>query len=530
MGVQTGKANVLGRQQKWFAKAETTAFSQIKPTATDAIKAETSMMKSDEASEAIVDNSDHRYDTESIEDKITNTWSFNGYIIPSGTPATEPDMGPMFKCAMGADNSGAGSKWIYTIASIQAWPTLSIYREFNGIWSQAMWGAWINSMTIKLASGSQPRVTFEGGAGDYAYTGPSTLNGDMGRAGNITAVADAGGGQLTISSTAHGLVAGNKVTVRGTTSYNGSELVVANPTADTFEITDTFVASETGSWLLAGAITAVADGGAGTVVISSANHGVSDGEEVTISGCVDPNYNGTFTVSGAVLNVSYKITATWGATDTGNWVSGSTTMIVQTVDKWQYAIGSIVSVDGENNGGAGYKVTAESSRPSFTLEALVAGADGDAVAPYVPTPTYTGSPIAGVLATIQVADEASTPQTIIPTDVEVKLENNHDVFGDEVGAQKVTDFAPDKCKVTVTIGLRMRQDWLQHLANARAFTTRDISIVFGNVAGKRINLDIDYGKAVSPDFTIPQDKSGTAKLVYTGYGSGANGPLIITFD
>ena len=68
-------------------------------------------------------------------------------------------------------------------------------------------------------------------------------------AGNaITAFADAGGGQVTVTSTGHGLYAGDSVTISGTTSYNGT-FTIANVTDDDFEITDTWVADDaTGVW------------------------------------------------------------------------------------------------------------------------------------------------------------------------------------------------------------------------------------------------------------------------------------------
>lgn len=68
------------------------------------------------------------------------------------------------------------------------------------------------------------------------------------KSGTITAFADAGGGQVTVTSAAHGLSAGQKVEIVGTTSYNGI-FTVANVTTNTFEITDTFVADDaTGTW------------------------------------------------------------------------------------------------------------------------------------------------------------------------------------------------------------------------------------------------------------------------------------------
>ena len=65
---------------------------------------------------------------------------------------------------------------------------------------------------------------------------------------SITAVADAGGGDITVTtSVQHPLYAGDSVTISGTTSYNGTYTVVSRASTTTFTVTETFVATETGT-------------------------------------------------------------------------------------------------------------------------------------------------------------------------------------------------------------------------------------------------------------------------------------------
>jgi hypothetical protein len=69
-----------------------------------------------------------------------------------------------------------------------------------------------------------------------------------GSTGSITVFADAGGGQVTVTSAAHGLSEDDYITIAGTTNYNGV-FQATNVTTDTFEITDTWVADDaTGTW------------------------------------------------------------------------------------------------------------------------------------------------------------------------------------------------------------------------------------------------------------------------------------------
>jgi hypothetical protein len=68
--------------------------------------------------------------------------------------------------------------------------------------------------------------------------------------GTITAVADYSGtvaGTVLVTDAAHGLSTGNTITIAGTTNYNGT-FTVTVVSVDTFYITETFVASETGTW------------------------------------------------------------------------------------------------------------------------------------------------------------------------------------------------------------------------------------------------------------------------------------------
>ena len=65
---------------------------------------------------------------------------------------------------------------------------------------------------------------------------------------SITAVADAGGGDITVTtSVQHPLYAGDTVTISGTTSYNGTYTVVSRASTTTFTVTATFVSTQTGT-------------------------------------------------------------------------------------------------------------------------------------------------------------------------------------------------------------------------------------------------------------------------------------------
>lgn len=81
---------------------------------------------------------------------------------------------------------------------------------------------------------------------DYRYIGAYDAALKFSR--SITAVADAGGGDITVTTSGdHPLYAGDSVTISGTTSYDGDYTVVSRASGTTFTVTATFVATETGT-------------------------------------------------------------------------------------------------------------------------------------------------------------------------------------------------------------------------------------------------------------------------------------------
>lgn len=65
--------------------------------------------------------------------------------------------------------------------------------------------------------------------------------------GLFTAVADLGGGDIRFTSSDHGFSVGQDAVISGTTSYNGTHTIISLD-ANNFDVTATFVATETGTW------------------------------------------------------------------------------------------------------------------------------------------------------------------------------------------------------------------------------------------------------------------------------------------
>ena len=66
--------------------------------------------------------------------------------------------------------------------------------------------------------------------------------------GSITAFADASNGRIIVTSATHGLSEGDFIELVNTSNYNGTYEIKAVPNINDFEITQAFVATETGDW------------------------------------------------------------------------------------------------------------------------------------------------------------------------------------------------------------------------------------------------------------------------------------------
>ena len=78
-----------------------------------------------------------------------------------------------------------------------------------------------------------------------------------------------------------------------------------------------------------GAITVYAGPDGGQVTVTSAGHGLSDGDIITISGSV--NYNGIYEITNVTPPNTFEITAVWAGNDAaGTWRNGSNYVVDKT--------------------------------------------------------------------------------------------------------------------------------------------------------------------------------------------------------
>jgi type IV pilus assembly protein PilY1 len=173
--------------------------------------------------------------------------------------------------------------------------------------------------------------------------------------------------------TAHGLAAGDSVTISGTSKFNGSFTISSVPTTTTFKYSDNGGdVTET-----AGTVTKTST----VATAASAAHGFLVGQRITIAGATPTAFNGVFLVTGVTTNAfTYTLTTAIAATATGTLTATSNTATA-TAAGHSFSTGDSVTIAGASP--AGYngvwvvtKVDANTFTYSYTTAAPLSAATG----------------------------------------------------------------------------------------------------------------------------------------------------------
>ena len=177
------------RNRRLFAVTESTFGTQVKPTATDAFRALTGAIES--PADHRIERDDNR-PSRSLEAQITGSippvaWSYECYVIPSGTAGTPPDVHPLLLAALGTDsytNTGSTSdEYALTDTALNR-GSVCLYEMYPAgnstdndcVHSEALLGAIVSSMSISGNAGEPPRITFGGVGSQYILTARDDVN------------------------------------------------------------------------------------------------------------------------------------------------------------------------------------------------------------------------------------------------------------------------------------------------------------------------------------------------------------------
>jgi hypothetical protein len=181
--------HALGRNQRFVIQPQLStqtypAFSIPDSAAARAPKqltVLTSSMSYEQERKNRADTSQTRDYFERITGNKTVTWGCECHLlIPDQTSgAINPDWTYLMSSAMGSvASSGAGPyslTYSLTQGQTNEYP-MTLMREMNDVMSESVWGAVVEEMTISVAQGDDPKLSFSGTASDYAATATTTVN------------------------------------------------------------------------------------------------------------------------------------------------------------------------------------------------------------------------------------------------------------------------------------------------------------------------------------------------------------------
>jgi hypothetical protein len=196
----TSQLHALGRNRKFYAVDETTFGTFVKPTGGDAVKV---LSASFDPSQERKNREDSRATRSHIADdqidgKKAASWSVEAYLIPSGDATNSttivPDIDQLLTKALGTGTATSSpSKMTYTLNSNQDLGSLTLVQHFNETFMEALTGCYVNSMTLSIAGGEEPKLSFEGGSsGTFIPTTTSSTTGAS------TATVDGSGSGTTV--------------------------------------------------------------------------------------------------------------------------------------------------------------------------------------------------------------------------------------------------------------------------------------------------------------------------------------------
>ncbi len=199
-------------------------------------------------------------------------------------------------------------------------------------------------------------------------------------------------------------------------------------------------------------------------------------------------------------------------------MSGSTTMVVQTVDGDNFEAGSLVKVD-NTVGTNGLQVTVDSARPSFTVDASVTESDASTVVPYLPSETTAGSPLAGTAGSLNIAVTGGPGAANIPiTEFECTIANNVNMI-QEALTEYPTDYTLPYREVTGSFTFRARKDLIIYLANRKHNRDADVAVTIGNAAGRRLVIDLPKIVFDLAPLEIPSELEAIVRMPFVALSS-----------
>ncbi|HNU70853.1 MAG TPA: phage tail tube protein [Thermodesulfobacteriota bacterium] len=198
----------LGREERLFAKAESTFGAFAMPAATDAFAHRSAAFTLKRARDIRDDKRQSRSALTRISGKKSGDWRIGGYLVPSGAAGTAPDMDVLLKAVFGSSSNSPGVSQTYSLASgVTLHDSLSMYQQLSHM-ARGFKGCIVNQAQFKVSGTGKAEVEFSGEYADEFYAGSCVTSGALvNLATSVTLAAGEGkkfavGGRISIGTSA----------------------------------------------------------------------------------------------------------------------------------------------------------------------------------------------------------------------------------------------------------------------------------------------------------------------------------------
>lgn len=181
---------------------------------------------------------------------------------------------------------------------------------------------------------------------------------------------------------------------------------------------------------------------------------------------------------------------------------------------------SIVSIGGDDNSGAGYQVTAlDHATETATITPAASWSNTDPVAPFLPTPSFTGDPIYGTKSTVSLDGGSTTVKNVGGS---LSVVTGADLLNEEGDADSPTDvIMTDQRAVDLSLDFLVRKSEANLFSHYRRRIAKDLRFVLGDTAAKRMQIDADNVEIDPNQYDVPD--TGLVRVTLPGMALGASG-------
>ncbi len=191
-------------------------------------------------------------------------------------------------------------------------------------------------------------------------------------------------------------------------------------------------------------------------------------------------------------------------------------------------VGTVVQFNAEDNGGAGYEVTAQDrAANTITITPVLANplVGGETIKGFAPAETTAGSPVPGVLGSFLV-DALGFPITAAV----VNISNEIALIDNEAGQTNPTDYIPGPDRVIGgTLNIRPTADQSAILGNRKNFPDRAIVLTMGSIAGNKVEISMPQCEFDMSEVAIPDAPEATMTIPFRAKGTGTENALTLKY-